>query len=247
MIEYPRIILRTCSRDNNICFEIEDNGCGISKEHLKTIYEPSFTLKGSKDVNGSYKTGIKGTGYGMANVKKYIEQHKGIISVESKFGSGTKFTINLPVIKKELTSEEKTKIRLGKVHFEKYILLVEDETDIADVQYRILTQEPCNHKVDIANNGRVAMDLIGRNKYDLVSLDYILPENINGMDIYHHIRKIDKTIPILFISGNIEFLESIKDLKQKDLNIDHLSKPCQNKDYVDSINKLFEMILAAQQ
>ncbi len=246
MIEYPRIILRTYSRDNNIYFEIEDNGCGIFKEYLKTIYEPSFTLKGNKDVKGSYKTGIKGTGYGMANVKKYIEQHKRNISVESKFGSGTKFTISLPVIKKELTSEEKIKIRLGKVHFEKYILLVEDEIDIADVQYRILTQEPCNHKVDIANNGRVAMDLIGRNKYDLVSLDYILPENINGMDIYHHIRKNDKTIPILFISGNIEFLESIKDLKKKDFNIDHLSKPCQNKDYVDSINKLFEIILAAQ-
>jgi PAS domain S-box-containing protein len=246
MVEYPRIILRTYSLDNHICFEIEDNGCGISEEHLKTIYEPSFTLKGNRDVTGSYKTDIKGTGYGMANVKKYIEQHKGIITVESELGSGTKFTFSLPVIKKELTSEEKIKIQLGKVCFEKYILLVEDETDIADVQYRILTQEPCNHKVDIAHNGKVAMDLIGRNKYDLVSLDYILPGNINGMDIYNHIREIDKTIPILFISGNIQFLESIKDLKQKDANIDHLSKPCQNKDYAIGINNLLEKTLTEE-
>jgi CheY-like chemotaxis protein len=242
MTEHPRIIVRTYSRDNHICFEIEDNGCGIPKENLGNLYEPSFSLKGSKDVTGSYKTGIKGTGYGMSNVKKYIEQHKGTISIESKFGSGTKFTISLPVIKRELTKEEKSEIRTGKTHFENYILLVEDETAIADVQYRILTQAPCNHKVDIANNGQVAMDLFERNKYDLISLDYILPGDINGMDIYHHIRATDKTIPILFISGNIEFLESIKKLKQKDPYIDHVSKPCKNIDYVGCINRLFENV-----
>jgi len=144
------------------------------------------------------------------------------------------------------SSEEKTEIREGKAHFEKYILLVEDETAISNVLYRILTQEPCNHKVDIAKNGQVAMDLLGRNKYDLVSLDYILPGNINGMDIYHHIRLSDKTIPILFISGNIEFLESIRELKEKDTKVDHLSKPCQNKDYVNGINGLLERASLAQ-
>jgi len=243
MVEHPIITVRTYSHDNHICFEIEDNGCGISKENLANLYEPSFTLKGSKDVTGSYKTGIKGTGYGMSNVKKYIEQHKGTISIESEYGSGTKFTISLPVIKKELTKEEKIELQTGKTHFKKYILLVEDETAISDIQNRILTQGPCYHKVDIANNGQVAKDLFGRNKYDLISLDYILPGDINGMDIYNHIRSSDKTIPILFISGNIEFLESIKELKQKDARIDHLSKPCKNIHYLNCINKLFSRVI----
>ena len=247
MVEYPKITVRTYSRDNHICFEIEDNGCGISKENLENIYEPSFTLKGSKDETGSYKAGIKGTGYGMANVKKYIELHKGNISVESESSSGTKFTICLPVIKKELSIEEKIELRERIKHFEKYILLVEDETAISDVQYKILTKEPCNHKVDIAINGQVAMDLFNRNKYDFVSLDYILPGGINGMDVYHDIRKTNKTVPILFVSGNIEFLESIKELKQKDVYIDHLSKPCQNINYMNGINKLLEKTLAEQQ
>jgi FixJ family two-component response regulator len=66
------------------------------------------------------------------------------------------------------------------------------------------------------------------------------------MDVYHHIRKTNQTVPVLFISGNIEFLESIKELKQKDAYIDHLSKPCQNKDYVNGINKLLEKTLAEQ-
>ncbi|MBI4618811.1 MAG: response regulator, partial [Desulfobacterales bacterium] len=82
--------------------------------------------------------------------------------------------------------------------------------------------------------------LLTGNKYDLISLDYILPGKISGMDVYHHIRKTNQSIPILFISGNIEFLESVKSLKQKDINLDHQSKPCQNKDYVKSINRLLE-------
>jgi DNA-binding response OmpR family regulator len=154
-------------------------------------------------------------------------------------GSGTKFTIRLPVIKKELSKEEKIEIRKEITYFEKYILLVEDEIAISDIQYNVLTQEPGNHKVDTANNGKAAMDLFDRNEYDFISLDFILPGKINGMDLYNHIRETNKTIPILFISGNIEFLESIKELKQKDTSIDHLSKPCKNIDYLNCINKLF--------
>ena len=91
------------------------------------------------------------------------------------------------------------------------------------------------------------MDLFEKNAYDLISLDYVLPGNKNGMDVYNHIRATNKEIPILFISGNIEFIESIKELKQKDVRIDHLSKPCQNKEYVTNINRLFERILVAHQ
>ncbi|WP_300456564.1 PAS domain S-box protein [Desulfobacula sp.] len=236
----PMITLRSYCLDNTICFEIQDNGCGIPKEHLTHIFDPSFTLKGNKDVTGSYARGINGTGYGMSNVKKYIELHKGDLSFESKPGSGTTFTICLPIIRKRLTRQEKTDLRKDITCSGKYILLVEDETAISDVQYTVLTQDPCSHKVDIANNGTVAMDLFNRNKYDLISLDHVLPGKTSGMDVYKHIRRTNQTLPILFISGNIEFLESIKGLKQKDVNIAHQSKPCQNKEYVNSINNLLK-------
>ena len=242
MSDHPKIIIRTYFLDDNICFEIEDNGCGIEKKYLETIYELAFTLKGSMDVTGSYKKDIKGTGYGMSNVRKYIEQHKGNISVESKFGSGTKFTIQLPAIKKELTKNNLRQTIQERTYFEKHILLVEDEQEISYVLAKVLRLEPYNHKVDVASNGQEAIDLLKKNEYDLISLDYVLPGKINGMDIYHHIRKANKATPILFISGNIEFLESIKELKQKDVYIDHLSKPCQNKDYLNSINELLTKV-----
>lgn len=240
LTEQPEIIVHTYYQGEFVFIEIEDNGCGIPQDFIGDIYEPSFTLKGSKDKTGMYKPDIKGTGYGMSNVKKYIEQHKGRISIHSELQKGTKVTINLPVIKKELTNEEIQKVKKEKISFEKYILIVEDEQDISDVQYNILTHKLCNHKVDIASNGQVALDLIDRNEYDLISLDYVLPGKFNGMDVYNHVREKNKRLPILFISGNIEFLESIRNLKKKDLYIDHLSKPCKNIDYLNGINQLFE-------
>ncbi len=239
LTEQAQITVRTYYQDAHIYFEIEDNGCGIPSEYLDKIYEPFFTLKGKKDKSGLYKSGIKGTGYGMSNVKKYVDLHKGSILIHSQMKKGTKVVIRLPVVKKESTNEEIKKVKKESVSSGKYILLVEDEPAIADVQYRILTHDPCHHRVDIASNGRVAIDLFNRNKYDFVSLDYILPGELNGMDVYHLIRKTNETIPILFISGNIEFIESIVDLKQKDPYIDHLSKPCKKADYVNGVNNLF--------
>ena len=242
LVEQPEILVRTYHQGETIFLEIEDNGCGIPPEFLGEIFEPSFTLKGSKDQSGMYKPGIKGTGYGMSNVKRYIEQHKGDISIHSEVQIGTKVTIKLPVIKKELTFEEIANFKKEKIFFEKHILVVEDEQAILDVQYRILSHEPCNHKVDIANNGQVAIDLLNRNEYDLISLDYVLPGKFNGMDVYHHLREKNQNVPVLFISGNIDFLESIQELKKHDLYVDHLSKPCKNIDYVNCINKLFGIV-----
>ena len=236
----PLITLRTYTFADQVCFEIEDNGCGIPNEHLDVIFDPSFTLKGGKDITGSYGKTIKGTGYGLSNVKKYIDQHKGGIKVRSKFGSGTCFTVCLPVIKKDLTEEEKENIRNPRLPTGKTILIVEDEPAIFDVQHRILTDDPCYHKVDIAQNGRTAKDLIKLNHYDLISLDYVLPGEISGMDVYRYIRERDQTLPVLFISGNIEFLESVKELRKNDPMMDHLSKPCRNQEYIDGINALLK-------
>ncbi|MCP3922898.1 MAG: PAS domain S-box protein [Desulfobacterales bacterium] len=245
MKKNSKIFIKTYACDENIYIEIEDNGCGIPEEYLDQIYVPSFTLKGNNDNTRSYDSDIKGTGYGMSNVKKYINQHKGSISVESEFGKYTRFTISLPVIEKELTDIEIIdNIKKEKNHFEKRILIVEDEFLISKVLNKLLTRAPFRHKVDIAPNGRVGMDLFEKNEYDFVSLDYILPGNINGMDIYNYIRKTNKKIPILFLSGNIEFLESIKDLKQKDKILDHLSKPCPHKHYISSINRLFDKTIS---
>jgi len=138
----------------------------------------------------------------------------------------------------DIVPHEKKEVVKRQIFDKRRILLVEDETTIADVQYQILTSEPFGHIVSIAANGQMAIDIFGRNNFDLVSLDYMLPGKINGLDVYNHIRQKDKDVPVMFISGNIAFLESMAQLTENDPNLDHLSKPVDNLEYVNKINEL---------
>gem|GEM_PF-3520617 len=238
--QHPFISIQLQHADGTMIITIADNGCGIPEQHIDNIFEPSFSLKGSRDVLASYDGSIKGSGYGMANVNKYVELHKGKIKVSSQVDIGTTVELQFPIVRRTLTNEEKIIVENEGCHSNKRILLVEDEIQIADVQRFVLTNEPFYHTVDVAHSGETALKLFDDNDYDLVSLDYILPGKMNGKHLYDHMRAKNKTIPILFISGNIEFLESIKALKRDDLLVDHISKPCQNIDYLNCIKLLLD-------
>jgi two-component system, NtrC family, sensor kinase len=81
------LTLRTASENGHILMEIQDTGCGISPENLNKLFTPFFTTK--KEV--------KGVGLGLAVSYGIIQRHQGKISVKSKEGAGTTFSIHLPV------------------------------------------------------------------------------------------------------------------------------------------------------
>jgi len=74
----------TKAQGEMIQIDIGDTGCGIPQEHLNKIFAPFFTTKS------------RGTGLGLAVVKKIIERHKGTIEVESRVAEGTVFHIRIP-------------------------------------------------------------------------------------------------------------------------------------------------------
>ncbi len=234
----PEITVKAILKGDHIHIEIMDNGCGIPHEFKEKIFEPTFTLKGGKDVACSYQSEIKGTGYGLANVKRIMNKHHGRVSYDSDPCKGTKFILSFPIVQEKLTAKEKEIVKKKEVVKNKRILVVEDEQAISHFQYSILSAHPFKHQVDIADKGTKAMDFIRRAKYDLISLDYMLPGEYNGMDIYHFIRKQNQTIPVLMISGNIEFVESTAYLMRSDKRLAHLSKPCRNLEYIETVNKL---------
>lgn len=81
------IWIRSWAKDEKVYFQIEDNGVGISQKNLRKIFDPGFTTKG---------VGV-GTGLGLSICYKIIENHNGTISVESRQGKGTIFTLELPI------------------------------------------------------------------------------------------------------------------------------------------------------
>jgi two-component system nitrogen regulation sensor histidine kinase NtrY len=82
-----KMVLVTIKRiANEVVITIKDNGTGIDPRHINTIFEPKFTTKNS------------GMGLGLGIIKNIIENYKGTITFETKFGSGTTFTVTLPII-----------------------------------------------------------------------------------------------------------------------------------------------------
>ena len=90
------LTVATTDVDDNIHIEISDTGTGIREENLNKIFDAFFTTKDS----------IKGVGLGLSVCYGFIRDHGGDIKVTSHIGSGTTFTIILPVHKEVAENEE---------------------------------------------------------------------------------------------------------------------------------------------
>jgi signal transduction histidine kinase len=82
--------VRTAIVDGRIEIVVSDSGAGISREHIKKIYDPFFTTK----------TAGKGTGLGLSVSYGIVQEHGGSISVESNVGRGTSFRLDFPLSRK---------------------------------------------------------------------------------------------------------------------------------------------------
>lgn len=151
-------------------FSVIDTGIGIPKDKLKTVFE-GFT-QASNETTRKYG----GTGLGLTIVKQLIELQKGSIGVESKEGEGSTFSFILK-FKKNLHPEEKKgkeEEEEPQLEEELYILLVEDNLLNQILAKKVLTD--WKWKVDVAENGAVAIEKLGKNNYDLLLMDIQMPE-----------------------------------------------------------------------
>jgi CheY-like chemotaxis protein len=156
--------------------QVRDNGIGIDAEHLPRIFEPFYSNK---------KLGSSGTGLGLAVVWGTVKDHGGIIDVKSSKGQGTTFDIYFPVCREqiEITAPE-IPISSLKGHGEK-ILVVDDiamQREIAMVMLEKLNYEPT-----AVESGEEAVEYLKKQTFDLIVLDMIMGEGMDGLDTYQRI------------------------------------------------------------
>jgi PAS domain S-box-containing protein len=88
--------VRTGSTKDSVYFEVEDSGCGISKEDLPRIFSPFFSGKGEWAAPGSPQAKLKGTGLSLAISSTMVSEYDGRIEVQSARGSGSTFRVVMP-------------------------------------------------------------------------------------------------------------------------------------------------------
>lgn len=211
--------------------EVEDTGCGISKEHLGKIFEPFFS---TKEVG-------KGTGLGLSTVYGIVKQTGGFIFPTSEVGKGTIFSIYLPVhkdVQKDIVEvePEATETVTRDLTGKGTILLVEDEDAVRMFATRALKNK--GYKVYEANSGEAALELFKKleDELDLLISDVVMPI-MDGPTLVRKIRETNTKLKVIFISG---YAEDVFDKTPGEEDFHFLPKPFSLKQLAEQVKEILE-------
>lgn len=217
-----------CSRPGYACIqaEVADNGMGMSKEYLPTLFD-AFTRERNTTVGK-----ISGTGLGMPIVKNLVEMQGGTIEVESELGKGSRFIVTLehPIAdeahykqqEQEAKSAQGAELLKGK-----RILLAEDNDLNAEIALFIL--QNLGLEVERVEDGAQCVDRLEQQPagtYDLIFMDVQMPK-MDGYEATQAIRALDDkekaAIPIVAMTANA-FAEDRERALAAGMN-GHITKP----------------------
>lgn len=203
-----------------ICFSVKDTGIGIPGDQQELVFEP-FT-----QAHSSISRNYGGTGLGLSICRELVNLMGGELSLTSEVDKGSVFSFILPFVtslskpNQPVMSEEINYQSLGRKN-----ILVAEDVELNQYLARHI-MESWGFTVDIANNGREAVEMVKQHNYDLVLMDIQMPE-MDGMEATRQIRSLtDETkahIPVVALTAN-----ALKGDSEKYISAgmnDYLSKP----------------------
>lgn len=233
------IYCRTSSQEGNkavLEFKVTDTGIGIAENKLDKIFE-SFS-QAADDTTRKFG----GTGLGLTISKQLVELKGGSVVVSSVLGQGTTFSVTIPYdITNEKPESEMHKISEGELEqlAQLRILLAEDNAFNQIVAVDTLNSLIPGIHVEVANNGREAVDKLQAGEYDAILMDVQMPE-MNGYEAARYIREKlsepKRSIPIIAMTANATHSEKEK-CKESGMG-DYLSKPFRPQDLLAKISTI---------
>jgi PAS domain S-box-containing protein len=197
-------------------FAISDTGIGISEDKLEKIFDNfQQASSGTSRLYG-------GTGLGLAIVKQLVEPQGGSIRVESKMGEGTTFSFTLSFRKTNERAELDMELVEPDKEIKHFKVLVVEDIALNQLLMKTLLDD-FGFERDIAENGRIAIEKLQAQSYDIVLMDLQMPE-MNGFEATEYIRKTMKSdIPIIALTADVTTVD-LEKCEAVGMN-DYISKP----------------------
>jgi PAS domain S-box-containing protein len=180
-----QIHVRATTHDSEVIVEIEDSGAGIPGSIIKRIFDPFFTTKAP---------GV-GMGLGLTISHQIVRAMDGQITVSSRPGSGTTFTVTLPAAPSEPLSARDARPQTASVRAR--VLVIDDEPAVGRSLCALLAR---THEVTGVIHAHEALELLrGGHEYDVILCDLMMPE-VSGIDLYRLLEPRHRA-RVVFMTG----------------------------------------------
>jgi len=207
--------------------DVTDTGSGMNEQTQKRIFEPFFT---TKEVG-------KGTGLGLAGVYGCVRSHDGSVSVSSKPGRGTTFTILLPLADTGASPTDRTVSSDAPVRGTGHVLIVDDEESVRNFVRTSL--QNLGYTVSVCDDGAAGVDYYRKHQQeiDLVILDLVMPR-MSGQDAFEEIKRINTNVRVLVSSGFSHTQATLQMLDDGALGL--LNKPFQITELAQAVARYIQ-------
>jgi len=206
-----------------LSISVKDSGIGIPEEYQEQVFKRFFQTKESISLE-------RGTGIGLTLVEEYVRMHCGRIELTSQPGKGSDFQVLLPLnfkypseisvvsesdgIEPIMKSEKSKEIPLTSAAVSTgrpYILLIEDDKEISEFIIMSLKEK---YHIEIASNGKIALQALSKRLPTLVISDVKMPE-MDGLEFTKKFKSNPKTshIPLIMLSGQSQMEDQLEGLK----------------------------------
>ena len=182
-----RLTINAHRQDQKVRVTVSDEGQGMDRKTAAKCFDPFYTTKPAG----------KGTGLGLSTTYGIIKSHEGAVSVDSKPGRGTTFTVSFPLAPEDESAKLERNLDIVYGNGE-LILVVDDDAEILAAMKGLLKH--LGYRTEFAANGTEGLHLYQCEKPDAVLMDINMPQ-MDGVACIEQILGLDPTAKIAVFSG----------------------------------------------
>jgi two-component system, sensor histidine kinase len=215
-------LTRAPAGKSGVVLTVRDTGMGMDEETVSRLFTRFY------QADNSLRRRIGGTGLGLEISRNLARMMGGDIEVRSRLGVGSVFTVHLDLPETKAPVEDEPISVIGSIQRKLKVLVAEDHP--INLKYMSILLEKMGHEATFCENGQEALQLLAREPFDVVLLDYHMPV-LDGLATTEAIRRLDgqvSEIKVILVTADV-----VNDTRKRALEVgvnEFTSKPLQAED-----------------